>query len=378
MHPEPVSDANAVFQVVSNARQVADKQYPPKRPVNETPAALTAHLDAIREAVVAGATEWGFADHSTVRALQDGLSKIRCEDCSREAGAMACNGGLRDSFVLAKAGHCWRPFTVLFEHLVNLAQRLYADVKPLQGRHLCIRFITQITDGSITGATIYPDDDSCDARVAHVIIDLPAETLNEIHLGRLPYILFHEIFVHGPENWGVSGPRTPCGEGSAFREGFMDRAAYLWLREHLEKKNPLPHPFEFASTWAIKVAEQAHISRSTIAEEDVEKRGALARHSTVSSIETGKTVFDGFCRLIKTDRAVRFAARMNTIAFSVEEQSDLLVLLAHAAAAINWDGQPIARGAHWIAAKGELEKALGEDDDVLRSIIAKAVDNPYF
>jgi len=82
-------------------------------------------------------------------------------------------------------------------------------------------------------------------RAAAVAINLPLQEFRDNHFCHLPFTMFHEVFVHGPQAWETDGCRAVVGEHCALREGFVDAAACAVLQAALDAKSlpPMLDPF---------------------------------------------------------------------------------------------------------------------------------------
>ncbi len=164
-------------------------------------------------------------------------ASIDCERCARNSGSgLPCNHSLDDAQNMEYGGQCWSLLTELFTHLVGLAEEVYGPLlREHEIRDLHLRLCTlRTTDAELGARTKFPPENGSGRR-ATIELRLPVEEFNDTHLTRLPYILFHEICVHGPEAWlggsrHLDGPERTT-ELCAFREGFVDAAA-AWLLCH--------------------------------------------------------------------------------------------------------------------------------------------------
>lgn len=113
---------------------------------------------------------------------------------------MPCRNRLRDSESLEGVGQCWSLLTELFTCRVELAEETYGGL--LNGhevRTLHLRLQTRRTTEADLGARTRFLHETGSKRRAIIELKLPIERFDDSHLTRLPYILFHEICVHGPE-----------------------------------------------------------------------------------------------------------------------------------------------------------------------------------
>lgn len=155
----------------------------------------------------------------------------------------------------------------MFVWLVALAEKVYAPA--LQGNGggglaLRLRTLPQRTP-ELTGETQFNlVKDATAARAADVGIKLPLQQFSDNHLCQLPFTMFHEVFVHGPQAWKTAGCRKVVGEHCALREGFVDAAAHAVLAAELETASlpRLLQPFREEVRYGIG---EAHRQRSEAA-----------------------------------------------------------------------------------------------------------------
>jgi len=201
--------------------------------------------------------------HETIIAtFRSCARKVSCGAC---AGKDICNGhDLEDPRIVARGALCLEPLTSTFANLVALAARLYAMALHCPG-HLELRLKTTRAEAtaSLGGRTFFPDDDDAGQRKAVVEISLPLEELNASHIVRLPYVMFHEVFVHGPESWTAAGRRVETSETCEFREGFVDAAAAHLLSVALTRRDVTLFDDESLRLLLAEATQAAHKERTT-------------------------------------------------------------------------------------------------------------------
>ena len=137
-------------------------------------------------------------------------------------------------------------FGEIFTWLVHIAEASYAPVLG-NSRGLALRLCTQpVAESELTGETEFHSvNDAVACRAAAVAINLPLQEFRDNHFCHLPFTMFHEVFVHGPQAWETDGCRAVVGEHCALREGFVDAAACAVLQAALDAKSlpPMLDPF---------------------------------------------------------------------------------------------------------------------------------------
>jgi hypothetical protein len=225
----------------------------------------------------------------------EGLSVNQCEDCAGRAKQRPCNGKLADWSVMSRGMDCWRFLTELFQSLVDFASEIYSPLLPADSS-LQLRIGLQTTtssDEKLTAETRYAKDSSSE-RAAQVILYLPEAIVQE-HLEHLPYVIFHEVFVHVAESFLDAGVRSPTPETCPFREGYMDSVAAMLLARVLkEEPHRIPAFFrEFTREMSLAV-EIAHHMRLSPAGPSAEASTQEARRisNVVKARRDGRMAFE--------------------------------------------------------------------------------------
>ena len=123
----------------------------------------------------------------------------------------------------------------MFVDILEMAEHAY---EPFIAGHveaaLQVRFCTQRSrDKEIGAKAMFPNDDCGGQRKTEIMLALPPDSLDHSNIRDIPYLIFHEIFVHSAESWGATSRRTPTNELCAFREGFVDAAGAQVLERGL-------------------------------------------------------------------------------------------------------------------------------------------------
>lgn len=221
---------------------------------------VVAHRDAQQKSV-------GAASPHTA-ALLGALVKLGCASCTT---MRVCSGQTTDHKIVSDARNqatCLGFILDMFARLVETAEAFYclhvgADALAAAGHPgLSLRLLVLPTQSRGMGAqTDFPSDDAVTNRCAHITVALPVDVLDKTHLGALPYFLFHEIAVHGPEAWFDVGCRVTTPSTCALREGFVDAVAVAHLIDALR------HDLAFAAFPGLSqrladLALKAHLDRT--------------------------------------------------------------------------------------------------------------------
>lgn len=271
-----------------------------------------------------------------VKHFDEEARQIDCLACaSSRADGAVCQHKAVDEEILANEARCMRFITTLFEFLVSLAERYYAPVLSIKpSDSLKIRLTASSTSDDRLSAKLKYTSDRPEERRAEVVLGLPVANFNDTHLLRLPYVLFHEIFVHAAEAWSapIGRERLPreerTDEHCAFREGFVDAAALHVLRQALHVRSGLPEIHrEFARDFSAE-ASAAHQERRSLGETgQVPKDEARNVEHAIRARRRGAALFDRFTELGLGDEAVRFALCLNHLTLTRDHRTRLMLAL---------------------------------------------------
>jgi len=275
------------------------------------------------------------------------LNAIGCERCvvrrigssdpSKIKGAI-CDGK-NDIANLNFGALCWETFAELFKFSVQITQQLYSSiVQSDETEQLNIELQTRITTEPGFGArTVFPDTDKAGNRSAVVQLTLPVEDFDDSYYLRLPYYIFHEVFVHAPESWTSVGKRQPTNERCAFGEGFVDAAAVRVLIRALEGGElltPVDRPF---FEHFMNETEKAHHRRADLApvERGSYKQRDKAAQDAADARDDGMRLFKRLAERENpqlADEAIRIALCVNLLPLEPSERIDFMTKLDRASA----------------------------------------------
>lgn len=327
---------------------------------------------AVNDAAAAIGGESG-EHRKTIGNFLTDIDRLDCKACTRRQAStpdslppICCHDALEDPLVVAHPDNdpvCLHFATEMFEKLVARASSYYAAlsnghskrktdttiriVSPRDERLLTLTFLTMpTTTGAVDGSTRFPQGDARGARKAEVTLQLPAE-LNPKALSELPYIMFHEIFVHGPESWGCEGQRIATRSSCAMREGFVDAAAAFVLSSELSLKglsfSALPHSSEWLAA-GVLAAQRMRSSPVHMVAAGSSKRLATLRLN-------GSMMFDRYTvrNLGKTGAAL--AAAINLFDLSEADRGAYLGILGEAALLMDPEPSDLSTHEYRLAAR---------------------------
>nr|WP_294501342.1 hypothetical protein [uncultured Rhodopila sp.] len=265
----------------------------------------------------------------------------------------------------------------MFVWLVAIAEKAYAPA--LQGNGngglaLRLRTLPQ-TASEIKGETVFRSvNDANTARAADVSIKLPLQHFSDDHFCQLPSIMFHEVFVHGPQAWETVGCRKVVGELCALREGFVDAAAHAALVAELENASVprLLRPFHVEVRSGIG---EAHRQRSEAALVPETDDNAHIHQKMVRKFrKRGRTTFEDLAA--KSPCAMQLALCLNLLELQDEDGCRLVERLRHA---IDRPTPPTGKqirdtNADWL---DELCSAAATFDHAkVRALVARVLPGP--
>jgi hypothetical protein len=298
---------------------------------NSTP--LDRYIRDVAEQVTKAAEQPGIDPKLTslAKSFHAEAHALCCTTCACRAGRSPCNNTSQDEAILQHGMVCWEFVSALFDSLVELAHKHYQPLLPAAGpAALDVELHTRIAATEDLAAQTQFNQDHAAQRRAQVILDLPHEHLTDRHLHKLPYILFHEIFVHTAEAWLEPAKRRPTNERCRFREGFVDAAAAHLLSAALAES---PHAFpekyrSFAAELARQVSD-AHSARHSNDDPELSlgTEAAIHKRNMITARRDGRAAFEHVARLFGHDRASAFAVAANLLSLD-PSQRNLLVELS--------------------------------------------------
>lgn len=278
-------------------------------------------------------------EHAAIELLLSQLSQeavgLSCHNCMDQRGEKTqCEGKVADAHIVAQRATCLDFVTTVFAFLVKLAESFYQPLlRPTPSGELVIRLQTKHTNGrALEASTRFVGDGPLERR-AQVHVKLPLR-FNATHLKRLPYLLFHEIFVHAPEAWGAASFREATAERCAFREGFVDAAALHVLQHGLRDLDVVPHSHhDFAEPYR-RESRSAHRDRISHGPAGVELDDE--EDDLVAIRESGSLAFDRLAESDLAKEAVDLAICINSLPLCENERTRIVVALCSMTAALRW------------------------------------------
>ncbi|HEX7945000.1 MAG TPA: hypothetical protein VF495_10060 [Phenylobacterium sp.] len=305
------------------------------------------------------------------------VGEIQCVACAQRVGGAPCAGGFGDAPNLRGLAACLEPISEVFRTVANIAEAAYGEVLDDRSEALRLRLVIEAVTGDlVTGGTSFPEDTPA-VRSARIALGVPVETFDGNALGHAIYVLFHEVFVHGPEGWLGDGQRTPSNDRCALREGFVDAAGvHLFLR--CLRDGGAPGVLSSHVERLAADVEFAHISRVHAAPFAVS--GARAAHiqSVVSNRRAGRDWFETLEHVGWADRACRLAMCLNTLSLTPEQKGALIPPLHRAIGSLKHRSTDAQPGKYSNMLADLLEAADRLDAPAARAILEEDVDRPDF
>lgn len=298
----------ALAQLSRTARVIGDS--PGFRKLPEAVQAIDNLVETLwpREVIPADATD-------PLSHFKAKLRELHCGNCSvrggKAGGPSLCahNASVDDAIVkdLRNEARCLDFMMTLFKELVAFAGTFYRAKFGPSGTSLTVRLGTSFSESGRIGAkTSFPPADGPGGRQADISIQLPS-VMREGNLGQLPYMMFHEIFVHGAEQWDKDGKRAGTSPKCSLREGFVDAAAVYLVVGALRRKELTLSTFKGFSKWLanqIELAHQRRVDPASHGGQEVE----LAQARSI-----GHNVFQDFVVRQRGDLAVVLAAALTLL-----------------------------------------------------------------
>lgn len=273
-------------------------------------------------------------------ALLDTLGGLACASCTTRR---VCSGRTTDHKIVNDARNqatCLGFILDMFSRLVESAEAFYhvhvgEDALSAAGHPgLSLRLVTLPTLSAQLGAfTQFPSDDAVDNRCADVTVTLPVDVLDQSHLGALPYFLFHEIAVHGPEAWFDPGRRATTSTTCALREGFVDAAAVAHLIDALRQDLAFA-AFPNLSLKLADLTRQAHLNRINPNTSAMVPAEAEAEDTRGQVRQWGSATFEAYRAAGLEQTGRKLAAALNLLAASDNARAAYLAIARAAATAL--------------------------------------------
>jgi hypothetical protein len=310
--------------------------------------------------------------------LRGDIEEIHCKHCVKINNATkACDGTTDDDTILSGNPLCWRFVNQLFEKMVELAEELYLPYLEFLNTYARLQIIlhTRIThQAEMLAKTEFPKEDGLGNRVAIVTLDLPIAEFDAVHLQRMAYYLFHEIFVHSAEGWAAVGRRESTNERCTFREGFVDAAAAYALNQRVRCALEDTVHAQFAEEFALGT-ESAHRERvsqrpgnNRITDDPNEKK-----KRDIKALRTkGWKVFKRFVDQNQAIPGLNLAICLNVISLSHDQRNRLTQFLDRATdTSLGKRGRITVRfgkllkaaAAHDVTQAGQLIAGVVSDED---------------
>jgi hypothetical protein len=275
----------------------------------------------------------------TFKDFRDDLTSISCRDCVRSRltalkeeftepvlERRICDGK-NDHDNLTGAASCLALITQLFFDLAALAEKHYASLLEHSNNHKLLIYlqIVPTNEPDLGAKTEFLDEDG--NRIAKVQLKVPVEHLHHTQYFRIPYYIFHEICVHGPEAWDLEGPRRLCTPSRCpLREGFVDAAAVYVLNKALSAGEiARGGNFRFKDDFQF-AAEHSQLDRAVLplGEEISEEERLQAKQDIVRARKDGLMLFRKLVSERDGDQIARLAFSLNLLCLD-EDSRALLV-----------------------------------------------------
>lgn len=173
------------------------------------------------------------------------IDLFNCTNCGR--AGWSCNGGLIDRHMIAdpEGGLCLSFLKQIVENFASVAEGSYAEIVGETAAECSIPTIVLETyrNNSSTGTLPIDGEFQQPTSKAPAIMRIhwPVDGELDSAIKSLPYLVFHEVFVHGLQGAGLECPRFRVSDDCAFTEGAVDAVACdILLDRVLPMENALP------------------------------------------------------------------------------------------------------------------------------------------
>lgn len=218
------------------------------------------------------------SSHRTEGSAADARKELKKQaklfDCAQcGLAGQVCNDTVFDRDLIGhpKGGRCLKFIKHMVEVFTLEAERCYRDMVDRIPPGPLIPPITLETSKDFSNQGTLPIDgefeqpSALDPAIMRIYwpIDDQSGKLDEA-IRSLPYLVFHEVFVHGTQGAARQGPRFQVYETCAFTEGAVDAVACdLLLRDVLGADNDLEPPLSDLSEQMEEACKEYHHERFT-------------------------------------------------------------------------------------------------------------------
>lgn len=163
--------------------------------------------------------------------LAGGLPEFRCSDCGDPDSNFACKGGGADRLMFEheSGALCLKFLTDMIRDFTALTEAHYGELAghrvpaPLVPEIVLETYRKRDAAGTLAIDGLFQPPHSDGAATLKVLWPLDRK-LDDAILS-LPYLVFHEVFVHGAQGAGRNGRRFAVDQDCAFTEGGVDAVA---------------------------------------------------------------------------------------------------------------------------------------------------------
>jgi len=177
--------------------------------------------------------------------LNEAKGNIKCLRCAKNVKTEICDDTQKDFTKIMEGGECLSIFNELFETTCSKALVYYSKFFPEVNfnKMLVITFATRpIADPPhrrnlalyLNGRTEYFDNES--RAKAVIFLELYLKDFNWESFLSIPYILFHEVFIHAFDSVLPAGLTREAytDQTSVFLDGWMDYVALMILKDEVD------------------------------------------------------------------------------------------------------------------------------------------------
>lgn len=227
------------------------------------------------------------------------LGRFNCEVCGNRD--IICKGGPADQILFREEGgaRCLKFLTEMIEIFIRLAEKRYREIvqtPPLPATIVPAMVVETHrkngTEGTlpIDGEFVQP----CEDRSAVVKVFWPIDDDLDSAILSLPYLIFHEVFVHGAQGAGRQSGRFLVEQDCAFTEGTVDAVACrILLDEILPDEDNLPKVLRPLAEGFYGQCERYHNERFDPPDTDSDKPGDDIRRARARGRDIIKRLLNG-------------------------------------------------------------------------------------
>lgn len=214
-----------------------------------------------------------------VDALKTELQTVVCSHCTTGTTPICCNSPEHDRANINSEPLCFGDLREIIDCALKWSAETYEQYLPpsisLPEISLAVSLGLAMqgeTEKRIAASTKKARSQVSGKATLECDLDFHVNLYNQYDYFSIPYVVFHEVFVHVFQSLINFSERENCGAGCVFTEGVMDCLAAQVLRERLPELNIRSHWREYLIEKFRDVSDEHHRARHRLADVEDERK----------------------------------------------------------------------------------------------------------